>query len=33
MQTLDQNLQELVRRGVVSKQDAAQKAANRDNFK
>ena len=33
MQTLDQNLQDLVRRGVVSKQDAAQKAANKDNFK
>ena len=33
MQTLDQNLQELVRRGVVSKQDAAQKAANKDTFK
>jgi len=33
MQTLDQNLQDLVRRGVVSKQDAAQKAANKDTFK
>jgi twitching motility protein PilT len=33
MQTLDQNLQELVRRGVVNKQDAAQKAANKDTFK
>jgi twitching motility protein PilT len=33
MQTLDQNLQDLVRRGVVTKQDAAQKAANKDTFK
>jgi twitching motility protein PilT len=33
MQTLDQNLQELVRRGVVNKQDAAQKAASKDAFK
>ena len=33
MQTLDQNLQDLVRRGVVSKQDAAQKAASKDTFK
>jgi len=33
MQTLDQNLQDLVRRGVVAKQDAAQKAALKDNFK
>ena len=33
MQTLDQNLQDLVRRGIVTKQDAMQKAANRDNFK
>jgi twitching motility protein PilT len=33
MQTLDQNLQDLVRRGIVSKQDAAQKAAIKDSFK
>ena len=33
MQTLDQNLQELVRRGVVSKQDAAHKAAMKESFK
>jgi twitching motility protein PilT len=33
MQTLDQNLQELVRKGVVTKQDAANKAANKDSFK
>ena len=32
MQTLDQNLQDLVARGVVSKQDARQKAANKDSF-
>ena len=33
MQTLDQNLQELVQKGVITKQDAAQKAANKDTFK
>ncbi|MCA1799083.1 MAG: type IV pilus twitching motility protein PilT [Xanthomonadaceae bacterium] len=32
MQTLDQNLQDLVKKGVVTKQDARLKAANRDNF-
>lgn len=32
MQTLDQNLQELVRRNVVSVSEARGKAANRDNF-
>ena len=32
MQTLDQCLQDLVTRGVVSKQDAKQKAANKDAF-
>jgi twitching motility protein PilT len=32
MQTLDQNLQELVQRGVVSKQEARLKAANKDVF-
>jgi twitching motility protein PilT len=33
MQTLDQNLQELVRRGIVSVDAARAKAANKDNFK
>ncbi|GAB4296713.1 MAG: type IV pilus twitching motility protein PilT [Thiohalomonadaceae bacterium] len=33
MQTLDQNLVELVQRGIVSKQEAAHKAANKDVFK
>jgi len=32
MQTLDQNLQQLVQRGVVTRQEAALKAANKDNF-
>ena len=32
MQTLDQNLQELVKRNVVSKEEARNKAANKDNF-
>ncbi|MDZ7804810.1 type IV pilus twitching motility protein PilT [Thiohalophilus sp.] len=32
MQTLDQNLQDLVQRGVVSKQEARVKAANKDTF-
>ncbi|MDY6978456.1 MAG: type IV pilus twitching motility protein PilT [Pseudomonadota bacterium] len=32
MQTLDQNLQDLVQRGVVSKQEARVKAANKDAF-
>jgi len=32
MQTLDQNLQELVQKGLVTKQDAAMKAANRADF-
>src|SRR3569832_1813249 len=32
MQTLDQCLQDLVRRGVVNKQEAAMKAANKDTF-
>jgi twitching motility protein PilT len=32
MQTLDQNLQELVRRGVISKQDARARAQNKDAF-
>jgi len=33
MQTLDQNLAELVQKGLISKQDAAHKAANKDSFK
>jgi len=33
MQTLDQNLAELVQKGLITKQDAAQKAANKDTFK
>jgi len=33
MQTLDQNLQDLVRRGVVTKQEARLKAANKDVFR
>jgi twitching motility protein PilT len=32
MQTLDQNLQELVRRNIVSVGEARQRAANKDNF-
>jgi len=32
MQTLDQNLQDLVARGMVSKQEARMRAANKDNF-
>ncbi len=32
MQTLDQNLAELVKKGVVSKQEARTKAANKDSF-
>ena len=32
MQTLDQNLQDLVVRGVVSKQEARLRAANKENF-
>lgn len=33
MQTLDQNLADLVRKGIVTKQEAASKAAIKDNFK
>jgi twitching motility protein PilT len=33
MQTLDQNLQELVKRNVVTMDEARSKAANKDNFK
>ena len=32
MQTLDQNLTDLVKRNVVSKEEARNKAANKDNF-
>jgi twitching motility protein PilT len=32
MQTLDQNLQDLVRRNVVSMSEARGKAMNKDNF-
>jgi len=32
MQTLDQNLQDLVARGVISKQDARMRAMNKDDF-
>ena len=32
MQTLDQNLQELLAKGVVSKEEARFKAANKDQF-
>ena len=33
MQTLDQCLQDMLRRGVISKQDARMRAANKDDFK
>jgi twitching motility protein PilT len=32
MQTLDQNLQQLVQKGIVTRDDARSKAANKDNF-
>ncbi len=32
MQTLDQNLQQLVQKGMITKQDAKTKAANKDAF-
>ena len=32
MQTLDQNLQELVKRGVVAVAEARSRAQNKDNF-
>ena len=32
MQTLDQNLQQLVQSGVVDRNEARSKAANKDNF-
>ena len=33
MQTLDQNLQEIVQKGIVTKADARSKAANKDLFR
>jgi len=33
MQTLDQNLQEIVQKGIVAKADARSKAANKDLFR
>jgi len=32
MQTLDQNLSDLVKRNIISKEEARSKAANKDNF-
>jgi twitching motility protein PilT len=32
MQTLDQNLQQLLAKGVISKQDARLRAANKESF-
>jgi twitching motility protein PilT len=32
MQTLDQNLQEMLNRGMISKEEAVKKAANKDAF-
>jgi twitching motility protein PilT len=32
MQTLDQNLQDLVKKGVITSAEARSKAANKDNF-
>jgi twitching motility protein PilT len=32
MQTLDQNLQDLLRKGLVTKDEARSKAANKDTF-
>ena len=32
MQTLDQNLQQLVQKGVVNRDEARMKAQNKDNF-
>ena len=32
MQTLDQNLQELLSKGLISKDEARKKAANKDSF-
>ena len=32
MQTLDQNLQDLVKRNIIAKEEARSKAANKDNF-
>jgi len=33
MQTLDQNLQDLLKRNIISTEEARTKAANKDNFK
>jgi twitching motility protein PilT len=33
MQTLDQNLQQFVAKGIISVEEARSKAANKDNFK
>jgi twitching motility protein PilT len=33
MQTLDQNLSDLVKRNIISNEEARTKAANKDNFK
>ena len=33
MQTLDQNLQDLLRQGLIEKSEARMKAANKDSFK
>jgi len=33
MQTLDQNLQDLMRRGTIGKQEARARAMNKDTFK
>jgi len=32
MQTLDQDLQRLLQKGIITKQEAASKAANKDDF-
>ena len=32
MQTLDQNLQDLLKKGLINKEEARFKAANKDNF-
>ena len=32
MQTLDQNLQSLLKKGIITKQEASSKAANKDAF-
>ena len=32
MQTLDQNLQEMLRRGMITREEAVRRAANKDSF-